>query len=145
MFKWFQIRIVHRIIATNVILKEMGVTTSDKCSFCNPWLKDSIVHLLWNCDIVKIFWQSFETSWINVHCKNAYNIRLSECYNLVETNFKTDRIIDLIVLLAKQCLYNCKYFNELPLLHVFKKKIAMEIYCYTLPIFAKFRWRLGLL
>lgn len=121
----------------------MGVTASDKCSFCNQE-KDSIVHLFWNCDIVKNFWQSFET-WINVHCENAYNIRLSECYVLfgVENNFKTDRTFDLIVLLAKQYLYNCKYYNELPLLHVFKKKLLWRykierynaILCQSLPSF----------
>ena len=27
-------RILRRIIGTNVILKEMGVTDNDKCSFC---------------------------------------------------------------------------------------------------------------
>ena len=31
--KWFQMRIMHRIIGTNVMLKEMGVTTNNKCIF----------------------------------------------------------------------------------------------------------------
>ena len=32
--KRFQMRIMHRIIGTNTMLKEMGVTNNNKCSFC---------------------------------------------------------------------------------------------------------------
>ena len=33
--KWLQIRTVHRILATNVVLKEMGITTANQCTFCS--------------------------------------------------------------------------------------------------------------
>ena len=33
-------RIMHRITGTNVMLKEMGVTNNNKCSFC-PVAKDT--------------------------------------------------------------------------------------------------------
>ena len=32
--KWFQIRLVHRILATNVVLIHMGVENDITCSFC---------------------------------------------------------------------------------------------------------------
>ena len=32
--KWFQIRLVHRIIATNVVLMHMGIENDITCSFC---------------------------------------------------------------------------------------------------------------
>ncbi|XP_076453470.1 uncharacterized protein LOC143288729 [Babylonia areolata] len=54
--KWFQIRIVHRCLGTNVILKEMGVLNNDLCSFCNT-MKDSIRHMFWQCTTIQRFWQ----------------------------------------------------------------------------------------
>ena len=32
--KWFQIRLVHRIIATNIVLMHMGIENDITCSFC---------------------------------------------------------------------------------------------------------------
>ena len=32
--KWFQIRLVHRILGTNVVLKHMGIEHGSNCSFC---------------------------------------------------------------------------------------------------------------
>ena len=52
--KWLQIRIVHRIIATNIVLKEMGIVQTNKCSFCEEE-KDSIQHMFWNCNCVHTF------------------------------------------------------------------------------------------
>ena len=52
--KWFQIRIVHRILATNVILHSMKVAPDDLCSFCGDE-KDSIQHIFVKCRYVLSF------------------------------------------------------------------------------------------
>ena len=54
--KWFQIRIIHRIIATNRSLKWMKVSNSELCSFCKEET-ENIEHLFWGCDIVMNFWR----------------------------------------------------------------------------------------
>ena len=41
--KWLQMRIVHWVIATNVVLKKMGIINCEQCTFCDE--KDSIEHL----------------------------------------------------------------------------------------------------
>ena len=41
--KWLQMRIVHRIIPTNIMLKSMRQINSDKCTFCEEE-RDSIEH-----------------------------------------------------------------------------------------------------
>ena len=33
--KWLQMRILHRIIATNTVLQEMGVAVDIQCNFCS--------------------------------------------------------------------------------------------------------------
>ena len=51
-------RIMHRIIGTNVMLKEMGVTNNNKCSFCLT-AKDTIQHIFWECKHSQQFWTRF--------------------------------------------------------------------------------------
>ena len=41
-------RIIHRIIATNIVLNKMGVTANTQCGFCNDE-KNSIEHVLEMC------------------------------------------------------------------------------------------------
>ena len=41
-------RIMHRIIGTNVMLNDMGVTNNNKC--CSGLIaKDTIQHIFWEC------------------------------------------------------------------------------------------------
>ena len=42
--KWFQTRLVHRIIATNIVLMHIGVENDITCSFCRQD-RDSINHI----------------------------------------------------------------------------------------------------
>ena len=53
--KWFQIRLLHRILATNIVLKEIGITQSVLCNFCYLE-RDSLQHCMWGCECVKSFW-----------------------------------------------------------------------------------------
>ena len=46
--KWLQMRIIHRIIATNLVLNKMGFTANTQCGFCNDE-KYSIEHVLEMC------------------------------------------------------------------------------------------------
>ena len=75
--KWFQIRLVHRILATNVTLKRMKVTNNEKCTFCNTH-NETIPYLFRSCDIVHRFWLMFET-FVNEKC---INMKLTEDFVL---------------------------------------------------------------
>jgi hypothetical protein len=122
--KWFQIRIVHRIIATNVMLKAMHVTDTELCSFCGRE-KDSIPHIFWHCGVVQNFWLAFER-WIKEKCVNEYNLKMNESIVLfgVANNVAFDDVFDLIVVLAKQYIYSCRYNNTHPNLTGFKNKLS---------------------
>ena len=121
--KWFQIRIIHRIIATNVVLKEMRVVDNDLCPFCKSE-RDSILHIFWHCEITRNFWLAFE-NWVKENCGNEYNLKLSESLIIfgIANNIIVDDVFDLILLLAKQYIYSCRYNNVLPNIIAFKKKI----------------------
>ena len=121
--KWLQIRIIHRIIPTNVVLKEMGVKECHDCRFCESE-KDSIVHLFWRCPWINNFWKKLENL-LKEKCETAKNVRLTE--NIVlfgsDANFVSDVTFDLIILLAKQYIFHCKIAQSKPLLSVFQKQL----------------------
>ena len=110
--KWFQMRITHRIIGTNVMFKEMGVTNNNKCSFCLI-AKDTIQHIFWECKHSQQFWTRFLVL-LKEECTSCYRLKLFECLILfgIDDNIKKENVFDLILLLAKQYLYKCKIASE---------------------------------
>lgn len=121
--KWFQIRITHRIIATNIILKEIGVVGDALCSFCKN-SRDSIEHMLWKCNVVQKFWKDFQTL-INDKCTSAINFTISESLILfgVQKNFRSDKVLDFILVFAKKYVYSCKFNKTDPCILPFQKKL----------------------
>ena len=73
--KWFQIRPVHRILATNIVLMHMGIENDINCSFCRRE-RDSINHIFWRCVYVKSFGEHFQTT-LNTWSSNARTITLN--------------------------------------------------------------------
>ena len=131
--KWFQIRLVHRIIATNVVLMHMGIENDITCSFCRQD-RDSVNHIFWSCTHVRSFWEQFQIV-LNAGCSNATSVTLNE--NIVlfghDIHFKSDNTFDLIILQAKFFIYKCKINKTIPQLHSFKRylKTNFEVYKYN--------------
>lgn len=121
--KWFQMRIMHRIIGTNVVLRHMGVVTDENCNLCGNE-KDNIEHIFWHCTASQHFWTQF-VNLVNEKCYNAHNMRLSKCLVLLGTdeNIKIDSTFYFILLLAKQYLYKCKMDHSQPDIAVFRKRL----------------------
>ena len=112
--KWMQVRIVHRILATNVILKEMGVQMNNMCTFCQIE-RDSIDHVFWKCNFATLFWNGLENI-INEKCDHAANFKFTEKLVLfgIDDNVRTDDILDFIIILAKSFMYACKVNDRIP-------------------------------
>ena len=121
--KWFQMRLIHRIIAVNKTLVKMKITNDSRCSFCRKEV-DSIEHLFWRCDHAQQFWNAF-TQYIN-RCEHAHNIRFDEELVLFgnRTGFESDDVFDLILLLAKHFMYRCYLEKTLPKIEVFSKSLT---------------------
>ena len=124
--KWLQMRIIHRIIATNIVLNKMGVTANTQCGFCND-KKDSIEHMFWKCACTRRFWTSLETI-LKEKCETALNVKFTQ--NLVffgtEIDIKTDTVFDLVILQAKQFIYKCKLDKCLPTLSCFLQQLMLK-------------------
>ena len=58
----FQYRILNFILFTNDKLFKIGLSDSDKCSFCGTYTED-LYHLFFNCSFVQAFWNVFTVWW----------------------------------------------------------------------------------
>ena len=121
--KWFQIRLVHRILGTNAALKKMRISDSELCTFCNTDV-ESLQHLFWDCVFVRSFWLDLENI-INDRCHIIHDIHFNEDLVLFgnDTRFKSDDVFDLILLLAKFYIYQCKMEKSTPQTRIFLKKL----------------------
>ena len=124
--KWFQIRLLHRVLATNIVLKEMGIAQDVLCSFCNLE-GDIIQHCMWRCQHVKLFWNKLE-GFLCDHCNNVQNLEFTEKIILFGTDdhFKSDSVLDFIILYAKYFIYCCRYEKIKPQLCAFKKELKKD-------------------
>jgi hypothetical protein len=121
--KWFQIRIINRIIATNRTLQWMKVTNDDRCSFCKDET-ETIEHLFWGCDIVQGFWLQFMNVLQN-KCVHLQDIHFCEELILLGhvRGFKSDDVFDTILLMGKYFIYTCKHTNTQPIVENFLRQL----------------------
>ena len=60
--RWFQYRIMRRILATNTFLCKIGITDSELCTFCNEY-PETLNHLFWECEYTSEIWEEIH-EWI---------------------------------------------------------------------------------
>ena len=91
------------------------------------WWKGFFEHFLWQCYFTRRFWRLLENL-ISTRCKTAVNIKITENLVLfgIDSTAITDKIFDLIILLAKQYLYRCKFEQSVPLISVFRKQLKLR-------------------
>lgn len=131
--KWFQMRLVHRILGTNVILQKMNINDSDKCTFCHNE-KENIQHIFGACIHVKNFWKAFENM-VNLKCEHV-NLYLTESIVLFGCGdrFKSDSRLLLSIFL----IYKCRCEGKDPQCEQFilylKKRYEIEkcIFCFDM-------------
>ena len=118
--KWFQFRLLHRLLPTKRFLYIRKLSESSVCTFCQRE-EESILHLFWDCQHVQKFWSDV-TAWLNNNCVTCTGIVLSKTLVIfgVETNFKTDHVFDLLILIAKFHIYKCRLQEKIPDLNFFK-------------------------
>ena len=94
----FQFKLLHRGLATNSLLKKIGVKESDLCTFCKTET-ESLIHLFWSCGVTFIFWQEFK-QWITTNFENVtsnFSPAIVLCFKPFFISKKTRRL----------CMLNC--------------------------------------
>ena len=112
--KWFQYRILCRILTTNDYLYERKVNDSDRCSICKTE-RETIRHLLWDCTYTETLWRRI-LDWVinNTSHLRAFNITEQLVIFGVEDNVVTDRVLELKMLMAKHYIFRCRCLKVTP-------------------------------
>ena len=124
--KWFEFRIIYRILPTNRYLYQRNLKDTALCNFCND-TNQTISHLLWSCDQVQIFWLRVQD---RLHdCENFKNQYFNEELIILgrKEGYQTDDILNLIILIGKYYIFLCKIQDTLPTWNQFKPYIKNRI------------------
>ena len=138
--RWFQYRLIQRILSTNTFLYKIGFTQSNLCSFCND-ATETLVHLFWECNPVNEFWHNLE-NWLKGECMHISELNFSKNDVLlgIQNTLRADGVINLIILLAKQFIYRMKYKSTVPSLQHFKKTVKVQFYIEKFMAYSSCNW-----
>ena len=112
--KWFQTRILHRILPTRKYLYDCKIVDDPVCTFCSQDIQ-TLQHLLWSCDIVQTFWDDIVVK-LNRTCPHWFDMSFSEELVLFgcKQGVETDEGLLHIILMAKFYLYRAFMSNTVP-------------------------------
>ena len=127
--KWFQLRIINRILTTNKSVAKYKVNQSPLCTFCKE-TDETISHLFYDCRKVKIFWKQLENE-INQKCSSIKVKNLSKSLILLgsSTNFESNAIFDTLLVMAKYYIYRQKVIDKPLYCNLFLKELKYEYTC----------------
>ena len=130
--RWFQTRLLHRLLPTNRYLYLRRIKDCRICSFCGIE-EETIRHLFWSCDFVKRFWANLQSLLVE-KCPLIHNLVFTEEMILFghKENMYCDKVFDLIILIAKYYIYSNKFTSTIPsvfmFIHVIKRRYDIEKY-----------------
>lgn len=118
-FKWFQIRVVSRILGTNVTLHQMHLKNDNLCTFCELH-RESIDHLLFECQFVSNFWNELTNLLVNNNCVigNFLIDKSVALFGYCEYS-KKDCVLYYVLLAARFFIYRCRCNGQIPVLITF--------------------------
>ena len=112
--RWFQFRLVHRLLPTQRYLYLRKIVADPVCNFCDSE-EQTICHLFFECDHIRKFWNELVMDFKR-KCNHCRNLDLSIEFILFghTSTFHSDRIFSMIILLAKFFIYKNKLNNTIP-------------------------------
>ena len=114
--RYFQYKYLMCILPSNSFLLKCKIANTSLCDFCNMH-EETIVHLFWDCQISRIFWNRIE----NFLETKDLNVTVSyEIISLGMPILKQDNIIiNFILILAKYFIFSSKYKKVIPNINQF--------------------------
>ena len=117
----FQYRILNFILFTNDKLFKIGLSDSDKCSFCGTYTED-LYHLFFNCSFVQAFWNIFTVWWSDL---SGEYLTLSLKDIMVGLLQRND-LLNYLIILGKLTIWECRKNNTSPLFRLFLHKVEVK-------------------
>ena len=119
--KKFQYKLLHKALPTNTFLVKIGIKNSDICNFCKN-ASDSILHYIWLCPVVKLFWNRIKT-WLEEFFDIPIEWNMANIVFITNVNECPFEIIEFVMLFTKYYIHCCKWSNNLPTIEVLKAKL----------------------
>ena len=128
--KWFQYRVLHRILGVRQILFKVKISDSDTCRLCGEY-SETIMHLFSDCTKSTALWQNI-ASWINSSIKVNINLTKIEKilgYTELDLNFWP---LNFVLIMTRHYIFTrAKDCRQLNIYHlqksIHKKYIDQEI------------------
>ena len=117
--RWFQYRIVHRIISTNTFLYTIGIAESPLCTFCEE-LPETIIHLFLECGVVNTCVRETLTWLGSEEREMATVLDIDIVLGKPSRKYKT---LNTILILLKYYIYKCRARQHLPTLDGCKQEV----------------------
>ena len=122
--RFFQLKILHRILPTNILLSKYGLKDTARCTFCELY-NESLDHLFYECTICKTLWLQLK-DWLAAH-----GVCLSiDLQSVIMGDPLAPKLQQHITLITKEFIFRCKLDTSQPqlqsLLSVIKSKYNIE-------------------
>jgi hypothetical protein len=130
--RWFQARLLNRLIPTQRYLYLRKLIDSPTCNFCQHE-EQTLAHLFYDCNVIFSFWNDFLNT-LKEKCSHCHNLRFVKELIIfgMTRNTKTDSTFDFIILFAKFFIYKCKLQQVQPTLYdflpVLYNRYKLELY-----------------
>jgi exonuclease III len=108
--RYFQFRILHRILTTNHLKKIIGVNEDDRCTFCKLE-SETLLHIFTECVHVKPIWSDM-CGWLK-RCGYTDLQELDSC-DIILGIMDKDIIVNLCILITKLVIYRSRLGNKRP-------------------------------
>ena len=99
--RYFQYKIMQNILGVNQLLKKIGISDSDLCTFCSTE-KETLLHLFWECPFTRHFVREFERQVLN----NEVILNMNEfIFGIPDGYFRS---VNFVILYAKYYIFTTR-------------------------------------
>ena len=124
-YRWFQYRIIHRIICTNNLLHKMKILQSPMCTFCKSY-DESIYHLFCECEIVQDYWSDVENLILQKTGRIIPFTSKNIIFGIIDSSVNV-KTTNMLILIGKFHIYKQKLRKIRPCVNGFKRELEYYI------------------
>jgi hypothetical protein len=125
--KTFQYKILYNLVPCNHYLKRINKSDTHFCNYCNNNSIDDLNHYLYECDLIKPFWNSFQNWWRNVTNEHI-TLSATKIKVGILGNYTKNETLNACIIMAKWHIYK----NKLNESHIFFYRFLCDLKYYLI-------------
>lgn len=126
-------KILHNIYPTNILLKKMGLTHTERCNACSTGEKDYIEHFFFHCPQVSPLWREIEKE---INARTGKRVTITDKIALMgwedkHTKSSDKRTINHLIAIGKMCISKYRYGERYNILLILEKDLQLRNHQFT--------------